>query len=45
MIIEADDASELIPAYDRQRGAFHVVWHDRNGDLDVFFSNSSHGAT
>lgn len=35
------DASEPVPAYDRDAGTFYTVWHDnRNGDLDVFFSRS-----
>lgn len=39
------DASEPVPAYDRDAGTFYVVWHDnRNGDLDVFFSRSSAAA-
>lgn len=38
------DASEPIPLYDADRGAFYVVWHDnRNGDLDVFLSRSAEG--
>ncbi len=43
-IASALDASEPIPLYDRERDVFHVVWHDnRNGDLDVFFSQSKDG--
>ncbi|HWB71363.1 MAG TPA: sialidase family protein, partial [Egibacteraceae bacterium] len=45
-IASAADASEPIPAYDRDRNVFFVVWHDnRNGDLDVFFSQSADGTT
>lgn len=39
------DASEPVPAYDRDAETFYAVWHDnRLGDLDVFFSRSGDGA-
>lgn len=38
------DASEPIPAFDRDTGTFYAVWHDnRHGDLDVFFARSDDG--
>lgn len=44
-IASALDASEPIPLYDREREVFYAVWHDnRNGDLDVFFSQSKDGS-
>lgn len=46
LIASALDASEPIPMYDREQGRFHVVWHDnRSGDLDVYHSTSTDGAT
>ena len=43
-IANANDASEPIPVYDRQRGMFHVVWHDnRAGELDAYYSSSRDG--
>lgn len=46
LIAAALDASEPIPLYDRDANLFHVVWHDnRHGDLDVFYSRSSDGAS
>lgn len=43
-IAAANDASEPVPLYDRERDVFYVVWHDnRNGDLDIFFSKSADG--
>jgi hypothetical protein len=44
-IARADDASEPMPLYDRERGRFHVVWHDnRDNELDVYYSSSADGA-
>lgn len=45
-ITNANDASEPIPLYDRERGIFHVVWHDnRTNELDVYYSSSRDGIT
>jgi hypothetical protein len=45
-ITNANDASEPIPVYDRQRGVFHVVWHDnRANELDAYYSSSRDGVT
>ncbi|MGH9150747.1 MAG: sialidase family protein [Acidimicrobiales bacterium] len=45
-IARALDTSEPIPVYDRDAGRFYVVWHDnRSGDLDVYLSTSTDGAT
>lgn len=45
-IANANDAGEPVPAYDPERGLFHVVWHDnRLNELDVWYSNSTDGAT
>src|SRR5215210_6142137 len=45
-ITNANDASEPIPLYDRERGVFHVVWHDnRANELDVYYSSSRDGVT
>ncbi|MDP1804303.1 MAG: exo-alpha-sialidase, partial [Acidimicrobiales bacterium] len=45
-IANANDASEPIPLYDRERGVFHVVWHDnRSNELDVYYSSSRDGVS
>ncbi len=45
-ITNANDASEPIPVYDRERGVFHVVWHDnRANELDAYYSSSRDGVT
>jgi hypothetical protein len=45
-ITNANDASEPIPWYDRQRATFYVVWHDnRANELDVYFATSKDGIT
>ena len=43
-IASANDASEPIPLYDRERGVFHVVWHDnRAAELDAYYTSSRDG--
>lgn len=43
-ISNANDASEPIPAYDKARHRFYVVWHDnRANELDAYFSSSPDG--
>lgn len=45
-ITSVNDASEPIVAYDRERGLFHVVWHDnRANELDAYYSSSRDGET
>ncbi len=45
-ITNANDASEPIPLYDRDRGTFYVVWHDnRANELDAYFASSKDGIT
>ena len=45
-IARAQDAAEPIPAYDRDRGQFYVVWHDnREQELDAYFSVSKDGTS
>ena len=45
-IASANDASEPIPVYDRERKVFHVVWHDnRAAELDAYYSSSKDGVT
>lgn len=45
-IANANDASEPIPFYDRERETFYVVWHDnRAEELDVYFASSTDGVT
>ena len=43
-ISNANDASEPIPWYDKERGTFYVVWHDnRANELDAYFASSKDG--
>ncbi len=45
-ITNANDASEPIPLYDRERATFYVVWHDnRANELDAYFASSKDGLT
>lgn len=45
-ITNANDASEPIPFYDRERAIFYVVWHDNRADeLDAYFATSKDGVT
>lgn len=45
-ITRADDASEPVPLYDRERGRFYLVWHDNSeGELDAYFASSPDGTT
>ena len=45
-ITDANDASEPIPLYDRERAKFYAVWHDnRANELDVYFATSNDGIT
>ncbi|MGI8984459.1 MAG: sialidase family protein [Acidimicrobiales bacterium] len=45
-IANADDSSEPIPLYDRDRGIFHVVWHDNRAmELDAYYASSKDGIT
>ncbi|MGI8810286.1 MAG: sialidase family protein [Acidimicrobiales bacterium] len=45
-ITTANDASEPIPLYDRERATFYVVWHDnRANELDAYFTSSEDGTT
>jgi hypothetical protein len=45
-ITNANDASEPVPIYDRDRSTFYLTWHDnRTNDLDIYFATSRDGIT
>jgi len=45
-ITNANDASEPVPLYDRDRSTFYIVWHDnRANELDAYFASSKDGVT